>query len=439
MNLSKHNIIGKMTDSDNFYIVNPLSKNADILSPEEGDKVMSNNIDSLSYRDEFIEKGYLVDSKTEDIFYKTEYLRFIEMRDTSEIQIFFVPTYACNFSCSYCFQSDYVNDTENSDAKIIESFFSYIDTAFAGKKKYLTIFGGEPLLPGDKYRKQVELFLKLAKERNLDTAIVTNGYTVVSYMELFKSSKIREIQLTLDGTSAIHNSRRMLKGGGETFQQISEGIDKLLANHIAVNLRMVVDKSNLENLSDLAQYAIDKGWTNNQLFKTQLGRNYELHYCQKEQNKLYSRIELYEDIYKLILKHPHILQFHKPAFSISKFLFENGELPEPLFDSCPGCKTEWAFDYTGKIYSCTATVGKIEEMLGTFYPTVSLKTDLIEEWQERDVLSITKCKDCNLRLACGGGCASVAKNESGKISSPDCRPVKELLSHGLSLYFEKIN
>ena len=73
---------------------------------------------------------------------------------------------------------------------------------------------------------------------------------------------------------------------------------------------------------------------------------------------------------RLIRQHPAILQFHKPAYSVSKFLFENGELPDPLFDSCPGCKTEWAFDYTGRIYSCTATVGKPGEELGTFYPEV---------------------------------------------------------------------
>src|SRR5512133_3461369 len=102
-----------------------------------------------------------------------------------------------------------------------------------------------------------------------------------------------------------------------------------------------------------------------------------------------------------------MMEFHKRTFSVSKFLFENDELPDPLFDSCPGCKTEWAFDYTGKIYSCTATVGKPGEELGTFFPTVSLDKQKASCWQQRDVLSIKACSNCNLRLACGGGCASV--------------------------------
>ncbi|MBN1791006.1 MAG: SPASM domain-containing protein [Bacteroidales bacterium] len=170
------------------------------------------------------------------------------------------------------------------------------------------------------------------------------------------------------------------------------------------------------------------------MFKTQLGRNYELHYCQSQQSRLYSRIDLYRELYDLILQHPHLLEFHKPAFSVSKFLFENGELPLPLFDSCPGCKTEWAFDYTGRIYSCTATVGKPGEELGMFYPREELYQDRVDTWQQRDILSIKACSTCNVRLACGGGCASVAYNREKNLHAPDCRPVRELMELGIALY-----
>ena len=51
--------------------------------------------------------------------------------------------------------------------------------------------------------------------------------------------------------------------------------------------------------------------------------------------------------------------------------------------------------------------------------------------------AIAACKTCELRLACGGGCASVAFNKTGDVQTPDCRPVKELLGLGISLYFDK--
>jgi uncharacterized protein len=65
---------------------------------------------------------------------------------------------------------------------------------------------------------------------------------------------------------------------------------------------------------------------------------------------------------------------------------------------------------------------------------VRLDTEKVDCWAERDVLSIPQCKSCELQLACGGGCGSVAKNQSGTVNAPDCRPVKELLSLGLGLY-----
>jgi len=74
--------------------------------------------------------------------------------------------------------------------------------------------------------------------------------------------------------------------------------------------------------------------------------------------------------------------------------------------------------------------------LGTFYPEVSRKDEMINEWEKRDVISIPECKDCAVQLACGGGCGSVAKNRTGQICSTDCRPVKELLELGFASYLE---
>ena len=127
---------------------------------------------------------------------------------------------------------------------------------------------------------------------------------------------------------------------------------------------MVIDKENINDLPDFATFVINKGWTKSSFFKSQIGRNYELHHCQSSPDKLFDRISLYESIFELTRQYPHILEFYKPAYSVAKFLSENGELPEPLFDACPACKTEWAFDYTGHIFPCTATVGKADESLG---------------------------------------------------------------------------
>jgi uncharacterized protein len=438
MRYSRYNIFSKIRDSENFFIVNLLNGSADILNSDEAEKIEALrkgvDIQDPDFLEEVAGKGYLADEAEEKSLYTSRYLDFIDEREKDEIQIFFVTNYSCNFACTYCYQDQYNSPRQQLNGEIIDAFFSYIQTRFAGRKKYITIFGGEPLLNNPKQKELIAYILEKANQAGLEVSIVTNGYSLEEYLPILSKGRIREIQVTLDGTAVVHDSRRFLKGGNGTFSRIVKGIDACIANQTDVNLRMVVDKENIGNLPDLASFAIEKGWTKSPFFKTQIGRNYELHHCQSSPERLFDRISLYESIYELVKEHPHIPEFYKPAYSVSKFLSENGELPDPLFDSCPACKTEWAFDYTGQIYSCTATVGKEDEALGSFYPAVSEKKEIIEQWESRDLTSIPECRDCSVQLACGGGCGSVAKNRTGSICSSDCRPVKELLEIGFAAY-----
>lgn len=440
MKYSTQNIFSKVKESENFFIVNPLSGNADILDPEEARKLIilrEKGEADHGFTDEMIRKGYLADEETEKKLYRTSYFNALDNRDKDEVQLFFILNYSCNFGCSYCYQDEYTNQGAAEGTALTDAFFRYLTTEFAARKKYITVFGGEPLLNTPHQREQISYLLQKASEAHLEVSFVTNGYTLTEYIGILKTGNIREIQITLDGTENIHNNRRSLKGGGKTFDRIVRGVDACLENGLPVNLRMVIDKENIDNLPEFARFAIEKGWTSNPLFKTQIGRNYELHHCQSTPDKLYTRLALYEKIFELIRQYPYLEEFYKPAYSVSRYLAENGKLPEPLFDACPACKTEWAFDYTGRIYSCTATVGKTDEVLGTFYPVVSRNEQLISQWENRDVTTISGCKNCSVQLLCGGGCGSVAKNKTGSISSPDCRPVKELLELGFAAYFEE--
>ncbi len=434
MNLSAHNIISQ-TENRQYFVYNLLTGHADILEIPEYEALLAVNTNH-ELSETFKEKGYWSETGEENRLYRKAYMDFLDNRDKEEIQVFYVPAYHCNFSCSYCYQQEYSRPVIEKQTEIIPAFFDYLKHQFGNRRKYITLFGGEPLLPGTRNKEVIARFSEKCRENDLELAVVTNGYLLNEYLDILQKARIREIQVTLDGTDEVHNQRRKLNNGQETFNEIVQGIDQALERKIPVNLRVVVDKENINNLPHLARYAINKGWTGNPLFKTQLGRNYELHTCSQNSAKLFSRIGLWKEVYALLKKYPHIEDFHKPAFSVSRFLSENGTLPDPLFDACPGTKTEWAFDYTGHIYSCTATVGKKDESLGTFYPEVSLNEDKISDWEERDVLNIEKCKSCHLQLACGGGCGSVAKNNHGQINAPDCRPVKELLELGTNYYFQ---
>lgn len=430
---SNFNILVKIHNSKQYAIINSLSGNADILSEEEYNLYLSKRVFENS---EFFEKGYVTEIENEKKLYRKKYFEFKKSLETDEVQIFFIPWYFCNFNCVYCYQSGYEDKFIFPERKVIDEFFIYLNKEFTGRKKYITLFGGEPLLIGEKQKEFIKYFLEKIKENNLELSIVTNGYYLEEYLPYLNRVRIREIQVTLDGLEKKHNERRHLSNGKDSFIEIVNAIDKSLDSGFTINLRFVCDKENINELPGLADFAIQKGWTKKGNFKTQIGRNYELHFCQEKRDSIFSRIELYKTLYNLINEYPQISEFYKPAFSISKFLFENGKLPEPLFDDCPGTKTEWAFDGLGKFFSCTATAGKTGMELGSFYPKVTKFIDKIEEWNERDITTIGKCKMCNLSLICGGGCAAIANYQNGKILSEDCRPIDELISLGLSHYFE---
>ena len=208
MELSKHNIISRIKDSEYYFIVNLLSGNADIFTAEQARELANGKFKDTEL---LLEKGYMADPKQEEALYREKYLDFLDDRETDEVQLFFVPHYSCNFSCSYCYQDEYTNPEMGLTEEKINAFFSYVDYKFLNRRKYITLFGGEPLLPGDNYKKLLEYFLSRATERKLDIAVVTNGYYLAGYTEILKKARIREIQVTLDGTREVHNARRPLK------------------------------------------------------------------------------------------------------------------------------------------------------------------------------------------------------------------------------------
>ncbi len=432
MEYSRHNIFSRVRGRDQCFLVNLLSGQADLLDQTVADAVAAGAPPPADFTDTFIEKGYWVNPAEERERYDAAYARFKGAAAREEVQLFYLLSYACNFTCDYCYQSGYDPERATDRTAATDAFFKFVDKHFRGVRKYVTLFGGEPLLPGN--YDHVADIIKQLNARALGLAIVTNGYTLPDYLLLLKTAAVREVQVTLDGPPALHNQRRPLGGGLPTFDRIADGIDGLLAAGIPVNLRTVLDRENIAGLPELARIAKARGWVGHPKFKTQFGRNYELHYCQGNSGRLFDRLSMWEAVVEQAKQHPEVLEYHRPALSISRYLFENGALPDGLFDSCPATKSEWAFDYTGRIYSCTATVGKEGEELGRFWPEETPLSEAAAAWRARDVTTIPQCTTCALQLACGGGCGAVAKNTSGSILSPDCRTPRELMELGFDLY-----
>lgn len=460
MFLAKNNIIVKIQDTQqpNYAILNPISGSFDLMDENEY-RTLQGIADGKSGDKDFeatlLERGYAFDNKeAHDAAIAQAYTEFNDEIGRTQVQLMLVPTYGCNLACTYCYQGRGTDSAQavpvNMDSRpnlitkgIVDAFFEYARTNFSQEavKPFITLFGGEPLVNSPAQRNIINYIIDKCAKENYEFAAVTNGVDFPEYVDLLKKVRVKEIQFTLDGSKDIHDSRRATVNKKGTFDRVVAGIEAAVNNHMPVNLRSVVDMENIGDLVHLAEYLDKKGWLDlpPKLFKTQLGRNYELFDCYAKPQHLMTQVELWGEFAALSKTYPVLAKFHRPDFKGIRHLVDTGEMYMATFDTCPACKTEWVFDLFGNIYGCTASCGREEYLLGTFWPEVRLNSDAIETWQKRNVKSIAKCRDCKYDVVCGGGCGVVAANKhGGNILSPDCRPVQELIETGVNHYIEEI-
>lgn len=446
MHLSRSTIVAPVPNTDQLLLVQPLTGEVALFKGLEANLLQKvsagESLSSTLPLAEMCEAGFAVESEDQENQMLAEaYATYVDEMERTPTQLIVVPTFACNLSCTYCYQEPFVSATHGlMDEKTIDALFAYIDR-FHGQEQprpYLTLFGGEPLMDSPKQHDQVRRLLEEATMRGMEVAIVTNGFDLQTYLPLLTTSSVREVQVTLDGPPEIHDQRRVLHNGMGTFAQVAAGIDALVASKVPVNLRVVVDHDNLSALPALAKLAEKRGWLDapESLFKTQIGRNYELFGCANRQGRehLFDRLELWTRYLALAETHPELRRFHQPRLHGMRHLAETGEWPPATFDSCPAAKKEWAFAPDGGLYGCTATVGHQAHRLGSFAPHIERDEAAIARWRNRTVLTIPACQTCSLATVCGGGCGAVAADRTGTVNAPDCRPVRELLGLGARYY-----
>jgi uncharacterized protein len=444
--LSSHAILADVPGRDEVLLVQPLSGQAALLTRADAAalRALPGSLPDSLPESTLRQAGFVVETPADDQSLLDGALATWRAEAAlTPTQLVVVPSFGCNLACTYCYQELFDPAGAGLIAPAaIDALFAWIDRHHLGGpvRPYLTLFGGEPLRDSPAHRDRIDRFLAGARVRAMKVAVVTNGHDLLSFVPMLAAGPVKEVQVTLDGPRALHDSRRPHKDGSGTFDRIVAGVDALLAAGIPVNLRVVADKENLPHLPELAAFAAERGWLDHPAsrFKTQVGRNYELFGCASRQDSgaLFDRVELWARYVELCEANPVLRRFHSPRFHGLGHLAESGELPPPNFDACPATKTEWAFAPDGGVYGCTATVGHPGHRLGSFFPEPVRDEAAIARWSGRSTLSVPGCQGCALAPVCGGGCGAVAWNRTGSAMETDCRPVREL--YGLGARFHRL-
>lgn len=197
------------------------------------------------------EGGFLI----EDDFDEVERLNIISnigRYNSHRSAITVVPTTACNFSCTYCFEQLDTGRSQFMSGEVIDAITKLVANDRA-PSFFMGLYGGEPLLALEQTILLLEKGMEATGKRGarFASSLVTNGYLLTEEVARNLSERaVGQAQITIDGDRDTHNRTRPLRNGDGTF-------DRILANAIAasrfmkVNIRVNVDASRPPKLDEL--------------------------------------------------------------------------------------------------------------------------------------------------------------------------------------------
>jgi len=384
------------------------------------------------------ERGYLFANKGEEqAALRRLHDSYEKLRLQRPLQFVVFPTYSCNLACTYCFESSKLRSRpEIMTSQQVADLFAAaerISSEQPDKRCQIVLFGGEPLLPSTET--VVGEILSLAAEKSLPAYVVTNGVHLCKFEPLIRQhlNTLRGAQITLDGPQRVHDARRKHADGRGSFAQIVQGVDLCLKLGVEVKLRVNLDAHNLGSLEELADVLKEREWAGNPGFQCLLAPVTD-HLGSGRYPDLMREDELVAPVLGLWDRRPELremLDFH--LFRVLDHLIsviESGEQAwsPPRFHYCEADRGDtYAFGPDGMVYACPESVGTARHAVGLYSPRFKLWPRRLQHWQNRNVLTLPECRDCNIATLCGGGCAYAALARFGSPAHGVCGGAPEVV------------
>lgn len=390
--------------------------------------------------DLLIKKGFMTKrSREEELNFFREYATRRASRLINVAPSYLImPTYSCNLRCPYCFQDHMRTDPNYShllakmtkdtvdliidNIKNIEARHNFhADESYVRPFKF---FGGEPLLEENK--DIIEYVIKKAKTiGRARFKAISNGTDLHHYKDLLGPEGICEIQITLDGKPEEHDKRRIYPDGKGSFELIRENISMALGLGVKINVRVNVDKNNIDDLPELADVIVANGWDKYKNFGSYLAA-IVAHNENTDGDECFGTHELNRDFRGLKERFPQLKVFHFDGDSMkrkARSIIENGKdssFLSPLY--CGAHSKMYVIDAFADLYACYEKTGDKKIRIGSIDKKTGLNINVANEcnWRSRTVASNPVCSQCRYALFCGGGCAINAEVKTGKLHANFC-------------------
>lgn len=446
MYASKFNLFFDFNDKC-MLAMNPLSGSVDLIDKDVLvvlDRIGSNKSVNASkdLLNTLIRRGYLFPSiEDEEECLEKLHEKYIRKMASQPNLIIICPTYACNLKCVYCFESETQKTPGIMTKAVMQKAFETIEILNQGKKELpkIILFGGEPLLRRKRQIQILEDILRECKDRNYSVKIITNGVELEYFCDLIGHYDGGDLQVTLDGPKKIHDKRRIFADGSGSFDKIVRGIDLALTHDFHIALRVNVDAHNINFLPELGNFIIEKRWFETKKLSPYLAPVQSVgckdYGCWTPFDASLTRIlQLYKESEAMRIFN----SFDFTEMTLVKYFVETGKLLPPRFSHCGANNSMYTLDLYGDINVCDRHCGIREYAIGRFYPNLQINDESLKKWRERSIFTVLKCRNCNVSLLCGGGCASAALYENKSLDDPPCPPIEKMLQLALKHYMPSL-
>ena len=384
MKLSNYNIVTRKK-LNMFIFHNMISKATVVLTKKELSQFNNfklNLNDTLNMK----ELGFYIDDNIDEVRNILNENKSV-CDDLKTLNITLIPTFACNLSCTYCYQNGLDFDVITDEN--IETFISFVMNRLKeteAENFHLSWFGGEPLLVFDKIKYINEKLIQYCNQNNIkfSSSIATN-LTVFrpEMLKLMIDLHIERIETTLAGTSKYHNLLRIPRQHDiDSYKSTIEGI-KLVSNKIVTMININFCKENFKSIKILLKNL--KRIKNNNIY---LNFNEIVNY---EQNR--KQVKQLKDIEKFKIK-----MFNYALKLNFKICDTTNFCKEAIY--CPQWhKNSFAIDNKLNVYKCTELFDE-ETRIGY----IDLYTNRLILQKEINACIDNNCKKCNYLPYCNGGC-----------------------------------
>lgn len=333
-----------------------------------------------------------------------EFAHNINRYGASDLGLVIAPTMACNMACKYCYEE---NKTGRMSPEMIEVLVDFVKKrARALAHLDVTWYGGEPLLAMDIIEQLSAKFIEMGDKDQYDYAgmIVTNGYLLTpDVADRLRELKVHGGQITVDGPAALHNEKRPLKNGGDSFETILKNIEHA-ADLMRLSVRVNIDRSFTAEMVGQLLTELDEAGLREKISVNFGHLEPATEVCSNIAESCYETnafAEVETDYYRMLLER---------GFRIDK-------IPSPTSVCCMAqVVNSFIVDPEGQLYRCWNYVGNHAKSMGNIKNQLNFQHPNFLQLFSTNPFKIEACRDCSLLPICMGGCPSrrVDRNLSGE-------------------------